>query len=303
MSIIKNIFASCCKLLIIILICVYSTSSLRFTSQKVSHQRKSVKSFLSGKQQSSYLIYQRAVIVPKLSEKDFNIETRSEPPRLEYFLVWIGLLVYAFGIAPGGSPEAAKIDASLIEKLILTPYDGTTNPILVAIFNFLGILPAVYASLLLPGSKKQPILALPFVLGSFGLGFFGVGPYLGARTLQLNVLEQDKGRGSVLFESKLSAVLLLGFGSFLTYYMLSNSIGDFATVWSEYLDLFKTQRLVNVSTIDFTILSLAVRKIFFVLLVKLYKYAKRFYKMFNCLYRYGTPCAKILLEDQRTCHS
>eukprot|EP01035_Chromulina_nebulosa_P041460 gene41460-56092_t len=225
--------------------------------QKLSYQRTCVQSLLPAKQ-STHVIYQRTVSSRKLSGNDVSIETRSEPPRLEYSLVWIGLLVYAFALAPGGSPEAATIDASLVEKLIFTPYDGTTNPILVAIFNFLGILPAVYASLLLPGSKKQPIPALPFVLGSFALGFFGIGPYLGARTLQFNVLEQDKGRGSVLFESKLSAVLLLGFGSFLTYYMLSNSVGDFGTVWSEYIDLFKTQRLVHVSTIDFSILSLAV---------------------------------------------
>ena len=249
--------------LIIFLICTLSISSLRLNKlRKSSHQRNTVQLYLQGKQVNG-LTNQRVVSLPKLSREDSNVvESRSEPPRLGYLIVWIGLLVYAFGLAPGSSAEAANIDSSLIEKLILTPYDGTTNPIFVAIFNFLGILPAIYASLLLPGSKFQSIPALPFVLGSFGLGFFGIGPYLGIRSLQLNVLAQDKGRGSVLFESKLSSVLLLGFGSFLTYYMLSNSVENFSTVWSEYLDLFKAQRLVNVSTIDFTILSLAVGALF-----------------------------------------
>lgn len=110
-------------------------------------------------------------------------ETAAQPPRLAYALLWVSLLVYAFGIAPGGSPEAAAIDSTIIAKMISTPYDGTMNPIFVAIFNALGIVPAVLASLLLPGSGRlrrsedpsQRLPALPFVIGSFALGFFGVG--------------------------------------------------------------------------------------------------------------------------------
>ena len=109
--------------------------------------------------------------------------TAAQPPRLAYALLWVSLLVYAFGIAPGGSPEAAAIDSTIIAKMISTPYDGTMNPIFVAIFNALGIVPAVLASLLLPGSGRlqgsngpsQRLPALPFVIGSFALGFFGVG--------------------------------------------------------------------------------------------------------------------------------
>jgi hypothetical protein len=110
-------------------------------------------------------------------------ETAAQPPRLVYALLWVSLLVYAFGIAPGGSPEAAAIDSTIIAKMISTPYDGTMNPIFVAIFNALGIVPAVLASLLLPGSGRlresegpsQRLPALPFIIGSFALGFFGVG--------------------------------------------------------------------------------------------------------------------------------
>jgi len=108
-----------------------------------------------------------------------------KPPRLAYALLWVSFVVYAFVIAPGGSPEAAAIDGTIIAKMISTPYDGTINPIFVAIFNSLGIVPAVLASLLLPGSGRlrqsegggpsQRLPALPFVIGSFALGFFGVG--------------------------------------------------------------------------------------------------------------------------------
>jgi len=194
----------------------------------------------------------------KASTSDEIIESRLEPPRLFYFILWISLAAYAFGIAPGGTAEATLVDNELIKKLIFTPYDGTTNPIFVAIFNYLGILPAVYASLLLPGSKKQKVPTLPFVILSFALGFFATGPYLGLRSIENSVSDSEKGRGSFLFESKITGLLLLGFASFLTYYGISNSFGNPISAINEYIELFKNQRLVHVSTIDFTILSLAV---------------------------------------------
>lgn len=124
------------------------------------------------------LATQRGDDAPTVSE-----DTAAQPPRLVYALLWVSLVVYAFGIAPGGSPEAAAIDTTIIAKMISTPYDGTMNPIFVAIFNALGIVPAVLASLLLPGSGRlresegpsQRLPALPFIIGSFALGFFGVG--------------------------------------------------------------------------------------------------------------------------------
>jgi hypothetical protein len=124
------------------------------------------------------LATQRGDDAPTVSE-----DTAAQPPRLVYALLWVSLVVYAFGIAPGGSLEAAAIDSTIIAKMISTPYDGTMNPIFVAIFNALGIVPAVLASLLLPGSGRlresegpsQRLPALPFIIGSFALGFFGVG--------------------------------------------------------------------------------------------------------------------------------
>ena len=193
-----------------------------------------------------------------LVKNEGTIENRSEPPRIPYLILWLGLVIYAFGFAPGGSPEAAAIDSEIIAKMISTPYDGTSNPLFVAIFNYLGIVPAVYASLLLPGSKSQSVPALPFVVSSFALGFFGVGPYLAARNLQTEVVQSERGQGSVLFESKITALLLLAFGAYLTYYALTNTIGDAAHVVDDFIKLFQTQRLVHVSTVDFTILSLAV---------------------------------------------
>lgn len=98
---------------------------------------------------------------------------RKSPPKFAYIALWLGLLGYAYGVSPGGSPEAAARDLDLIQKCISTPFDGTTNPIFVWIFNSLGIIPAVYASLLLCGAKDQKVPTLPFVIASFATGFVG----------------------------------------------------------------------------------------------------------------------------------
>ena len=49
---------------------------------------------------------------------------------------------------------------------------------------------------------------------------------------------------------------LLAFGLYLSYYLFSHISSN---SFLEFQQLFSTQRLVHVSTIDFTILSLAVR--------------------------------------------
>ena len=52
----------------------------------------------------------------KMSRNDVSapLDSRTEPPRLIYAILWIGLVIYAFGIAPGGSAEAASVDSELI---------------------------------------------------------------------------------------------------------------------------------------------------------------------------------------------
>lgn len=52
-----------------------------------------------------------------------------------------------------------------------------------------------------------------------------------------------------------TSVALLGFGLYLLYYAVTNSTG---ASFADFQQLFGQQRLVHVSTIDLTILSLAV---------------------------------------------
>lgn len=200
---------------------------------------------------SNLILYDRN-LSNELGDESFTFT----PKRITYLVLWVGLVAYTFLLSPGGSVEASAKDTELIKTIISTPFDGSVSPVFVAIFNALGILPAVLGSLLLSGGgKNQRVPAFPFVFSSFFLGFFGIGPYLFLRKPMTDVTYEDRGFGTSAFEPKLTAVGMLAFAMGLSYYALSSE--PLAQSVSSYIALFQTQRLVHVSSIDFTILSLA----------------------------------------------
>eukprot|EP00960_Hanusia_phi_P038967 753676-Hanusia_phi.AAC.20 len=78
------------------------------------------------------------------------------------------------------APEVVDGSSKQLLADILDPSKlSTVNPIFFAIFNLLGVWPAVMASLLFPlKPKSQNLPASPFVFGSFALGAFALTPYL-----------------------------------------------------------------------------------------------------------------------------
>ena len=181
----------------------------------------------------------------------------SIPLRSFYGAVWAGLTYYAFNIAPGGSTEAAAMDLELAKKMVTPPFDGSGSSIFAAVFDSLGVLPAVYGALLLPGGKQNKLPPIVPVSAMFAGGFFAIGPYLALRNyVTEGVTTSTRGRGSGAFESKVTGVLLTTFSAWLAYFAFFS--GDFASSLKEYVDLFWTQRLVHVSTIDAAVLSLFV---------------------------------------------
>lgn len=179
--------------------------------------------------------------------------------RYSCLALWISFTYYAFNLAPPDADTATTL--ALIQQTVSAPFGGEVNPIYSTVFNLLGVYPAMYAALLLPGAggKKQSIPAQPFVFGSFALGFFGLGPYLAFRNKNTSGLKSEAGFGNGLFESKLTAALLLIGASFLVYSGIATPLGSGADKWADFVQLFSSQRLVHVSTIDFTVLSLTVR--------------------------------------------
>ena len=89
---------------------------------------------------------------------------------------WASFITYATFLAPNVNPEAST---ALLPELFKLPGENTVNPVFLAIFGMLGVWPAVMAALVIPlQPKAQSLKAWPFVTASFGLGAFGLTPYL-----------------------------------------------------------------------------------------------------------------------------
>jgi hypothetical protein len=225
----------------------------------------------------------------RLFVKANPVEAERKPYQNIYFLIWLAFTSYAFLFSPGGSTESQALDAEVAKEIILHPFDGTVTPIFTLIFNSLGIVPLVFGALLLPGNRKQKVPATPFVIASFALGYFAIGPYLGPfsimhmthktfnRTLEVMILiifyilckglrqqvydvsTEDLGGFAKNLESKVIWTAALGFALLLTYYGFFGSFDS--DRYTAYAQLFASQRLPHVSSLDLTILSVVVSTI------------------------------------------
>jgi len=179
------------------------------------------------------------------------------PERLVLAATWLGFFGVAAVIAPSG-PEVNAYDVDFVRTLISQPFSGAVNPILEAQFNSLGVIPAVYLSLLLPGSKDQkPLPALLFVIASFALGFGSLAPYLIARQQREEPVKRSElgWYCRTVAESKINAALLTAFALYLVYY---GAVHCDAAALSEYASIWSTKSaLCCVSSVDLLILSAA----------------------------------------------
>ncbi|MEB3272283.1 MAG: DUF2834 domain-containing protein [Prochlorothrix sp.] len=170
---------------------------------------------------------------------------------LGFLLIWLGFLGYGFLFAPPDDPATAD----LIQKLSIGQWEGL-NPLLIGLFNIMGLWPLLYGSVMLADGHGQTRKAWPFLLGSFALGAFTILPYVALR--QPSPTWNAAGapgksptlRGVKFFESKLVAVLVLVSAvAFLTY-------GLFWGNWSDFVGQWQTSRFIHVMSLDFCCLSL-----------------------------------------------
>lgn len=164
--------------------------------------------------------------------------------KLGLWLLWAGVIVYAFGFAPPNQPDTLM----LIQKLSTGQWQGI-NPSIVALFNIMGVWPLIYSCLLLIDGKMQKVAAWPFVTASFGVGAFALLPYLalrqscpeftGPKTAVLKLVDSRwTGLGLAL-----AAIALAGYGLVA---------GD----WSDFVQQWQTNRFIHVMSLDFGLLCL-----------------------------------------------
>ncbi|MBE9166408.1 DUF2834 domain-containing protein [Pleurocapsales cyanobacterium LEGE 06147] len=163
---------------------------------------------------------------------------------ISIWLVWLSFIGYAFFFAPPNQPDTFD----LILDLSTGNWQGI-NPLIISLFNLMGILPMIYACFLFIDGKGQKIWAWPFAITSFGVGAFALLPYLalrqpnpnwqGEKNLLLKILDSPV-TGIAL---TVGTIVLLGFG--LLY-------GN----WTDFIQKWQTGRFIQVMSLDFGILCL-----------------------------------------------
>jgi len=162
--------------------------------------------------------------------------------RLMFGMIWIGFIGYAFLLAPPDQPNTWM----LIQNLSTGNWDDI-NPLIVSLFNLMGIWPLIYGCVVIADGQGQQISAWIFWLGSFAVGAFALLPYLALR--QPNpTFEGPKNLWLKILESRFTGLAIAaGASGFLAYGLIAGDWGDFIQHW-------QTSRFIHVMSLDFCLL-------------------------------------------------
>lgn len=161
--------------------------------------------------------------------------------------IWISFIIYAFFFAPANSNTL-----DLVTDLSTGNWKGI-NPYIISMFNMMGILPIMYASLIIIDGEQQKLPTTPFVVCSFFVGAFALLPYLAFRNKNTDFegkKDYFEGKKQLLkiLDSKTLGVLLAISITVLFVYAISQ--GNF----SDFIEQWHSNRFVNVMSLDFCLL-------------------------------------------------
>ena len=160
-----------------------------------------------------------------------------------FWLLWLGFVTYAFLLAPPDQPDTFE----LIKNLSTGQWEGI-NPLVISLFNIMGVWPIIYSCLLFIDGKVQKIPAWPFATASFGVGAFALLPYLALRETNTDV--GSKNTFLSLLDSRLTGVALTIGTVVLVAYGLKD--GN----WQDFMHQWQSSRFIHVMSLDFCLLCL-----------------------------------------------
>ncbi|MBD2088499.1 DUF2834 domain-containing protein [Microcoleus sp. FACHB-1515] len=163
--------------------------------------------------------------------------------RIGFGLLWIGFAAYAFLLAPPNQPDTFD----LIRDLSTGNWDGI-NPLVVCLFNIMGVMPMLYACLLFLDGHGQKVPAWPFATLSFGVGAFMILPYLVLRGSN-PTFKGEKNWLLKLLDSRWTAIALSLGALGLFFYGIT--AGD----WANFAQQWRSDRFIHVMSLDFCLLS------------------------------------------------
>ncbi|MEH1852157.1 MAG: DUF2834 domain-containing protein [Nostoc sp.] len=164
--------------------------------------------------------------------------------KIAFGLLWLGFIVYGFFLAPPDQPDTFE----LIKNLSLGHWQGV-NPLVIALFNLMGIWPLIYSAVVFIDGRGQKIPAWLFATASFAVGAFALLPYLALREPNNQFLGKKNTLIKVL-DSRVTGFVLTVATVILVAYGLRG--GD----WGSFVQEWQTNRFIHVMSIDFCLLSL-----------------------------------------------
>lgn len=159
-------------------------------------------------------------------------------------LLWVGFVAYAFLLAPPDQPDTL----TLIQNLSTGQWQEI-NPLVVALFNIMGIMPLIYGCLLFLDGRGQKLPAWIFSLAAFAVGAFALLPYLSLRQANGTFVGKKDWLLGVLDSRWTGGILAIGAIALLFYGIHS---GD----WSDFVRQWQTSRFIHVMSLDFCLLCL-----------------------------------------------
>ncbi|MEM7726982.1 MAG: DUF2834 domain-containing protein [Cyanobacteria bacterium P01_A01_bin.45] len=164
--------------------------------------------------------------------------------RVGFWLLWIAFATYGFLLSPPDSPDTFD----LIKNLSTGNWNGI-NPLIIALFNIMGILPIMYSCFVFADGREQKIPAWIFASASFGVGAFALLPYLGLREPNPK-FTGNKNIFLKILDSRITGILLTIAAVTLVVY------GFTSGNWSDFIQQWQTKRFIHVMSLDFCLLSL-----------------------------------------------
>ncbi|BAY27049.1 hypothetical protein NIES2100_68700 [Calothrix sp. NIES-2100] len=164
--------------------------------------------------------------------------------KIGFGLLWLGFIAYAFFLTPPDRPDTFE----LIKNLSIGQWQGI-NPLIIALFNLMGVWPVIYSAMVFIDGRGQKIPAWPFASASFAVGAFALLPYLALR----NPNQQFVGKKNALIkllDSRVTGIVLTVTAAILVAY------GVRAGDWGDFVLQWQTSRFIHVMSLDFCLLSL-----------------------------------------------
>jgi hypothetical protein len=164
--------------------------------------------------------------------------------KIALWSLWLAFITYAFVLAPADTPATW----TLIQNLSTGKLEGI-NPLIIALFNIMGVLPLLYSCLIYADGRVQKIPAWIFAAGSFAVGAFALIPYLALRQPN-GAFMGKKNWWLKIMDSRWLGGLVAIATLTLLFYGLTN--GD----WNDFVYQWQTSRFIHVMSLDFCLLCL-----------------------------------------------